>query len=109
MLFNSLLALGLAAAPAFADPLGGQIVQVGNTLVSAMMVRRLSVFGSVFSLSLNTLLQMFVGGTNKVYILDKVEGNAQKINGHSLYASVWCVCYLFFRTVLPALMFNVQK
>ena len=32
---------------------------------------------------------MFVGGSNKVYILDKVEGNAEQINGHSLYASVW--------------------
>jgi hypothetical protein len=35
--------------------------------------------------------QMFLGGTSKVYILDKVEGNAQQINGHSLYASVWYV------------------
>ena len=32
---------------------------------------------------------MFLGKTSKVYILDKVEGNAEQINGHSLYASVW--------------------
>jgi hypothetical protein len=32
---------------------------------------------------------MFVGSADKVYILDKVEGNAHQINGHSLYASVW--------------------
>lgn len=33
--------------------------------------------------------QMFVGSPDKVYILDKVEGNAYQINGHSAYASVW--------------------
>jgi hypothetical protein len=32
---------------------------------------------------------MFVGTPDKVYILDKVEGNAQQINGHSAYASIW--------------------
>ncbi len=32
---------------------------------------------------------MFVGSKDKVYILDKVEGNAHQINGHPLYASVW--------------------
>ncbi|KZV62052.1 copper radical oxidase [Peniophora sp. CONT] len=71
MLPTALLALGLAAVSpaAAADSLGGSIVEAGDTLVSAMM--------------------MFVGKTNKVYILDKVEGNAQQINGHSLYASVW--------------------
>ncbi|KAI0031503.1 glyoxal oxidase [Vararia minispora EC-137] len=70
MFFRPLLALGLAVAPIVrADGLGGQIQEVGDTLVSAMM--------------------MFVGRTSKVYILDKVEGNAQQINGHSLYASVW--------------------
>jgi len=38
---------------------------------------------------------MFVGGPNKVYIIDKVEGNPTQINGHSVYASVWCVAYSF--------------
>ncbi|VDB96307.1 unnamed protein product [Peniophora sp. CBMAI 1063] len=72
MLSKALLGLALAAAPlplARADGLGGTIVEAGDTLVSAMM--------------------MFVGKTSKVYILDKVEGNAEQINGHSLYASVW--------------------
>jgi hypothetical protein len=32
---------------------------------------------------------MFLGSEDKVYILDKVEGNAQQIGGHSAYASVW--------------------
>ncbi|KAI0290848.1 copper radical oxidase variant A [Multifurca ochricompacta] len=49
----------------------GTFVTAGDTLVSAMM--------------------MFVGSQDKVYIIDKVEGNAHQINGHSLYASVWDV------------------
>jgi hypothetical protein len=32
---------------------------------------------------------MFVGNTEKVYILDKVEGNAAQINGHPAWGSVW--------------------
>ncbi|KAI0262623.1 glyoxal oxidase [Gloeopeniophorella convolvens] len=68
MFLAALLALGLAAPSALAQQ-AGQFVEAGNTLVSAMM--------------------MFVGSSDKVYILDKVEGNAQQINGHSLYASVW--------------------
>jgi len=43
-------------------------------------------------LSLNSSLnsvKMFVGSPDKVYIIDKVEGNAHQINGHSAYASVW--------------------
>ncbi|KAI0317557.1 glyoxal oxidase [Amylostereum chailletii] len=70
MFCRSLLALALATAPAaLAQQKAGSIVEAGDTLVSAMM--------------------MFVGGSDKVYILDKVEGNANQINGHSLYASVW--------------------
>ncbi|KAI0319678.1 glyoxal oxidase N-terminus-domain-containing protein [Amylostereum chailletii] len=70
MLIRSFLALAVASAPAVvAQKKGGTIEDVGNTLVSAMM--------------------MFVGGIDKVYILDKVEGNANQINGHSAYASVW--------------------
>ncbi len=34
---------------------------------------------------------MFVVSHDKVYILDKVEGNANQINGHSQYASIWLV------------------
>jgi hypothetical protein len=33
--------------------------------------------------------QMFVGSPDKVYIIDKVEGNAYQINNHSAYAAVW--------------------
>ncbi|KAI9441191.1 glyoxal oxidase [Lactarius indigo] len=65
-----LVALGLAVPAAIAQQPGSFVV-AGDTLVSAMMS------------------QMFVGGSDKVYIIDKVEGNAHQINGHSLYASVW--------------------
>ncbi|KAI0246177.1 glyoxal oxidase [Lactifluus subvellereus] len=41
---------------------------------------------------------MFVGSSDKVYILDKVEGNAHQINGHSVYASVWDIAS---RTATP--------
>jgi hypothetical protein len=39
---------------------------------------------------------MFVGSPNKVYIIDKVEANAAQINGHSVWASVWCVICLLY-------------
>ncbi|KAI0301551.1 glyoxal oxidase [Multifurca ochricompacta] len=68
MLLSSLLAFGLVAPSVFAQQ-PGTFVVAGDTLVSAMM--------------------MFVGSPNKVYIIDKVEGNAHQVNGHSLYASVW--------------------
>ncbi|KAI0262625.1 glyoxal oxidase [Gloeopeniophorella convolvens] len=77
MLASSLLALGLVIPSAFAQQ-PGSIVSAGDTLVSAMM--------------------MFVGNAGKVYILDKVEGNAHQINGHSLYASVWDIAS---RTATP--------
>ncbi|KII91409.1 hypothetical protein PLICRDRAFT_104846 [Plicaturopsis crispa FD-325 SS-3] len=32
---------------------------------------------------------MFLGNEENVYILDKVEGNAQQINGHPAWGSVW--------------------
>jgi hypothetical protein len=32
---------------------------------------------------------MFLGSSDKVYIIDKVEGNPTQINGHSVWASVW--------------------
>ncbi|KAI9449470.1 glyoxal oxidase, partial [Russula earlei] len=64
----SLLAWALTTLAVFAQ-LPGSFVDVGNTLVSAMM--------------------MFVVSPDKVYILDKVEGNPYQINGHSLYAVVW--------------------
>ena len=34
---------------------------------------------------------MFLGSQDKVYILDKVEGNNVTINGHPAVASVWSV------------------
>jgi hypothetical protein len=65
----SLLALWLAAlSPAFAQT-PGVFTQVGDTLVSGMM--------------------LLLGNEEKVYILDKVEGNGPQINGHPAYASVW--------------------
>ena len=45
---------------------------------------------------------MFVVSSAKVYILDKVEGNAQQINGHSQYASIWLV-------VLPLCTYGFYK
>lgn len=47
----------------------GSFADGGNTKVSAMM--------------------MFVGNNEKVYILDKAEGNAELINGHPAWGSVW--------------------
>ncbi|TFK70849.1 glyoxal oxidase [Pluteus cervinus] len=66
----SLLAVGLASvsAPALAQT-AGTFADGGNTLVSAMM--------------------MFVGNQDKVYILDKAEGNAPQVAGHSAWGAVW--------------------
>ncbi|KAJ7697676.1 glyoxal oxidase N-terminus-domain-containing protein [Mycena rosella] len=47
----------------------GSFENVGNTLVSAMM--------------------MFLGNDNKVYIIDKAEGNAAQVAGHPAWGSVW--------------------
>ncbi|KAF9218468.1 DUF1929-domain-containing protein, partial [Gyrodon lividus] len=71
-MFSSLpwLALGLAATSELASAQQpGSIVQAGNTQVSAMM--------------------MFLGNEEKVYILDKTEGNAAQINGHPAWGAVW--------------------
>jgi hypothetical protein len=67
--------LALAAVPyATASPQAGSIVEAGNTLVSGMM--------------------MFLGNDEKVYIMDKVEGNSVQINNHPAWASVWCAACL---------------
>ncbi|KAJ7219420.1 DUF1929-domain-containing protein [Mycena pura] len=66
----SLLGLWLAAfSPPVLGSLAGTFADGGNTQVSAMM--------------------MFVGNSEKVYILDKAEGNAAQINGHPAWAAVW--------------------
>jgi hypothetical protein len=49
----------------------GSFVDAGDTLVSAMM--------------------LFLGNSEKVYILDKAEGNAAQINGHPAWGAVWSV------------------
>jgi hypothetical protein len=41
-----------------------------------------------------TNVQMFLGSPDKVYIIDKVEGNPTQINGHPAFASVWSACTL---------------
>ncbi|KAG6333443.1 hypothetical protein ID866_5645 [Astraeus odoratus] len=65
-----LLAMGVASSSALASAqTAGSITQVGDSLVSAMM--------------------MFLGNEEKVYILDKAEGNAAQINGHPAWGSVW--------------------
>lgn len=64
------LAFGLAASSRLASAQqAGSFAQVGNTQVSAMM--------------------MFLGNEEKIYILDKTEGNAAQINGHPAWGSVW--------------------
>ncbi|KAJ6629107.1 glyoxal oxidase N-terminus-domain-containing protein [Mycena sp. CBHHK59/15] len=64
VLLSFLSSRALAAA-------GGSFEDAGNTLVSAMM--------------------MFLGRDNKVYILDKAEGNAAAVNGHPAWGSMWDV------------------
>ncbi|KAJ7175744.1 DUF1929-domain-containing protein [Mycena filopes] len=66
----SLVALWLAVLldPARAS-LAGTFADGGTTMVSAMM--------------------MFVGNAEKVYILDKAEGNAAQVNGHPAWGAVW--------------------
>ncbi|THU98795.1 glyoxal oxidase, partial [Dendrothele bispora CBS 962.96] len=66
---SSLLAFGLAAAAPAMAATAGSIVEVGDTQVSAMM--------------------MFVGNNEKVYILDKAEGNQAQVNGHPAWGAVW--------------------
>ncbi|KAF6752871.1 copper radical oxidase variant A [Ephemerocybe angulata] len=69
MIPPSLLALCLAiSTPALAVKVGG-FEDGGNTLVSAMM--------------------MFLGNDEKVYIMDKAEGNSAQVAGHPAWASVW--------------------
>ncbi|KAF8967015.1 hypothetical protein BDZ97DRAFT_1636315, partial [Flammula alnicola] len=67
---RSLLALCLATAsfPVLAAT-AGSFADGGNTLISAMM--------------------MFLGNDQKVYMLDKAEGNAAQINGHPAWGAVW--------------------
>ncbi|KDQ61511.1 glyoxal oxidase [Jaapia argillacea MUCL 33604] len=65
----SILALSLAAVGPVAAQQAGTYEIVGSTQVSGMM--------------------MFLGNEQKVYILDKTEGNAAQINGHPAGASVW--------------------
>ncbi|KAJ7343332.1 DUF1929-domain-containing protein [Mycena albidolilacea] len=66
----SLLALGLATlSQPVLGSLAGSFADGGNTQISAMM--------------------MFVGNNEKVYILDKAEGNEAQINGHPAWGSVW--------------------
>ena len=84
MLLLLFLALGFAIPSALAHQAGSFSI-VGSTLVSALMVRYYSHSQVTFS----DRFQMFVGGKNKVYIIDKAEGNAAQVNGHSAYAAVW--------------------
>jgi hypothetical protein len=46
---------------------------------------------------------MFLGNEEKVYILDKAEGNAAQVNGHPAWGAVWSAPFflLFFLSVLP--------
>jgi len=70
MLSKSLVALSVASAiaPTLAQK-AGSFADAGNTKVSAMM--------------------MFLGNLDSVYISDKVEGNAEQIDGHPAWHSRW--------------------
>jgi hypothetical protein len=66
----SLAALGLAStSSSVLAATAGSFADGGKTLVSAMM--------------------MFLGNEEKVYILDKAEGNAATVNGHSAWGAVY--------------------
>ncbi|KAH8831536.1 copper radical oxidase variant A [Flagelloscypha sp. PMI_526] len=69
MLDFVLWVLPIAALVGAASPSPGHFIDGGNTRVSAMM--------------------MFVGNSEKVYILDKAENNADQINGHPAWGAVW--------------------
>lgn len=83
---TSLLALWLATAssPVLAAT-AGSFVESGNTLVSAMMVY---IFINSAEIFLKPV-QMFLGNEEKVYILDKAEGNAAQVAGHPAWGAVW--------------------
>ncbi|KAF7300487.1 hypothetical protein HMN09_00933100 [Mycena chlorophos] len=66
---SSLVALASFFAPGVSAAKAGTFDIVAHTQVSAMM--------------------MFLGNTDKVYILDKAQGNAAQINGHSAWGSVY--------------------
>ncbi|KAG6853602.1 hypothetical protein C0991_002925 [Blastosporella zonata] len=68
MLFRISLWLALTCVSALGST-SGSFVEAGDTLVSA--------------------LTMFLGNEEKVYILDKAEGNAATINGHPAWGAVW--------------------
>nr|GAT54049.1 predicted protein [Mycena chlorophos] len=59
----------LAALPFASSQKAGTFDQVANTQVSAMM--------------------MFLGNTDRVYILDKAQGNAAQISGHSAWGATY--------------------
>ncbi|KAF8548394.1 hypothetical protein OG21DRAFT_1423147, partial [Imleria badia] len=83
------VALGLTAA--VSTQKGGSVVQAGNIQVSAMMVR---LFLASFILLFQISIWMFLRNPEKAYILDKAEGNATQINGHSAWAAVWlAICH----------------
>jgi hypothetical protein len=45
---------------------------------------------------------MFVGNEDKVYILDKSEGNAAQINNHPAMGAVWCVPLVSIAALCPS-------
>ncbi|KAG6915316.1 hypothetical protein DXG01_012177, partial [Tephrocybe rancida] len=65
----SLLALVASTSSPVLAATAGSFADGGNTLVSAMM--------------------MFLGNEQKVYVLDKAEGNAAQVAGHPAWGSVW--------------------
>lgn len=78
----STISFGVAQAP-------GSFSDGGNTLVSAMMVSLAFYLFNLVSCHSAVLKQMFLGNQDRVYILDKAEGNAEQVAGHPAWASVW--------------------
>lgn len=76
--------------PSRTDAPLGQFEIVGDSLVSAQQVRGAPLFGGFMYLT-RRVSQLFLGTLDKVYIVDKTEGNPSDINGHPAWAAGACV------------------
>ena len=76
------------------DP--GKFEIIGNTIVSAQQVG----VDIILGLSLQLVLQIFLGRPDKVYLIDKVENNPAQINGHPVWASGLLLSIFFHQTVI---------
>jgi hypothetical protein len=63
----------------------GQFELVGNSLISAQQVR-FDAPTCCNQFASSTSCKMFLGTTNKVYIIDKVENNPSRVKDHPAWA-----------------------